>query len=337
MFLPSVSVILVCRNEEKTIEHALNSLINQTRKPDEIIVVDGQSTDRTVSIIEKFAEKINNIKIITNVKKYTPYGLNLGIKNSKGNFVFIAGSHTEFDKKYVEYSVEFLMKHPEASAVGGVSLATPVNAKSCLQKSMAFSYSSPFGTAARHRYQVKEPLEVDTVAYACYRRKVFDTVGYFNERLLRNQDIEFNYRMRKKGLKIFLLPITNNYYVPHGLGDFIKKNFSNGFWNYITLKISPHGISFRHFIPLIFVVYLICLFLVLVLSKNTVFNIILAIPFFIYLLLDTLFSLKYAIKEKNVLLLFCSLFMFLLLHISYGLGTFWSIIKSILFTKGEKV
>jgi len=311
----------------------LNSLINQIRKPDEIIVVDGQSTDNTVSIIEKFAEKINNIKIITNEKKYTPYGLNLGIKSSKGNFVFIAGSHTEFDKKYVEYSVDFLMKHPEASAVGGVSLATPVNAKSCLQKSMAFSYSSLFGTASRHRYQVKEPQEVDTVAYACYRREVFDKIGYFNEKLLRNQDIEFNYRMRKKGLRIFLLPITNNYYVPNGLGDFMKKNFSNGFWNYITLKISPYGISLRHFIPFIFVVYLLLLFIFLVLSKNSVFNIILAIPFFIYLLLDTLFSLKYAIKEKNILLLFCSFFVFLLLHISYGLGTFWSIIKSIRFTK----
>ncbi|PNR97772.1 glycosyl transferase [Petrotoga mexicana DSM 14811] len=311
----------------------LNSLINQTRKPDEIIVVDGQSTDNTVSIIEKLAEKSNNIKIITNKKKYTPYGLNLGIKNSKGDFVFIAGSHTEFDKKYLESCVKFLMKHPEAGAVGGVSLATPVNAKSCLQKSMAFSFSSPFGTASRHRYQVKEPREVDTVAYACYRREVFDKVGYFNDKLLRNQDIEFNYRMRKKGLKIFLLPITNKYYVPNGLLDFMKKNFSNGFWNYITLKISPYGISLRHFIPLIFVVYLFCLFLFLVLSKNTAFNIILAIPFFIYLLLDTLFSLKYAIKEKNILLLFCSFFMFLLLHISYGLGTFWSIIKSIRFTK----
>jgi GT2 family glycosyltransferase len=180
---------------------------------------------------------------------------------------------------------------------------------------------------------VKEPQEVDTVAYACYRREVFDKIGYFNEKLLRNQDIEFNYRMRKKGLRIFLLPITNNYYVPNGLGDFMKKNFSNGFWNYITLKISPYGISLRHFIPFIFVVYLLLLFIFLVLSKNSVFNIILAIPFFIYLLLDTLFSLKYAIKEKNILLLFCSFFVFLLLHISYGLGTFWSIIKSIRFTK----
>ncbi|PNR95423.1 glycosyl transferase [Petrotoga olearia DSM 13574] len=314
----------------------LNSLIHQTKKPDEIIVVDGQSTDNTVSIIEKLAEKINNIKIITNEKKYTPYGLNIGIKNSKGDFIFIAGSHTEFDKKYVEYCVEFLMEHPEVSAVGGVSLATPVNAKSCIQKSMALSYSSPFGTASRHRYQVKEPQEVDTVAYACYRREVFDKVGYFNEKLLRNQDIEFNYRMRKKGLKIYLLPITNHYYVPNGLEDFIKKNFSNGFWNYITLKISPYGISLRHFIPLIFVVYLLCLFLVLVLSKYFVFNIILAFPFFLYLLLDTLFSLKYAIKEKNILLLFCSFFIFLLLHISYGLGTFWSIINSIRFTRSEK-
>jgi len=308
----------------------------QSRKPDEIIVVDGKSTDNTVGILKKLAKKNKNIKIIINEKKYTPYGLNLGIKKSKGNFVIIAGSHTKFDKKYLEYCVDFLLKHPEASAVGGVSLATAVNAKSCLQKSIAFSYSSPFGTASRHRYQVKEPQEVDTVAYACYRREVFDKVGYFNEELLRNQDIEFNYRMRKNGLRIFLLPIANNYYVPNRLGDFIKKNFSNGFWNYITLKISPYGISLRHFIPFIFVVYLLFLFLVLVLSKNAVFNIILAIPFFVYLLLDTLFSLKYAIKEKNILLLFCCLFIFLILHVSYGLGTFWSIIKSVLFIRRKK-
>lgn len=330
-----ISVVLVCKNEEETIEKCLNSLLNQSRMPDEILVVDGMSTDETTNIVRGLISKYSNIKLIINDNIFTPHGLNLGVKNSKGNFIMIAGAHTFFDKSYIEQSINFLLNNEDAYAVGGVSLAQPLNQKSVLQKSIAYSYSSSFGTASKHRYLHDSPIEVDTVAYACYRREVFEKVGYFDERLLRNQDIEFNYRMRKKGLKIYLLPVINIYYVPNKYKTFLKKNFSNGYWNILTLKYTPHGLSLRHFVPFFFVVYLIILPFFLIFSSSALLKNIILSPFLIYLLLDIYYSLNFSFRERNLLLFFYNILTFLLLHLSYGAGTIWSILKNIIMFNKE--
>ncbi len=67
-----ISVVLVCKNEENTIEKCLNSLINQSRMPDEILVVDGMSTDETQNIVRTFIKTHSNIKLIINDKVFTP-------------------------------------------------------------------------------------------------------------------------------------------------------------------------------------------------------------------------------------------------------------------------
>jgi GT2 family glycosyltransferase len=323
-----ISVVLVCKNEENTIEKCLNSLINQSRMPDEILVVDGMSTDETQNIVRTFIKTHSNIKLIINDKVFTPHGLNLGIKKSKGNIIMIAGGHSIFDQSYLKQSIDFLLNNDDAYAVGGVSLAQPLDQKSVLQKSIAYSYSSSFGTASKHRYLHDYPIEVDTVAYACYRKEVFEKIGYFDERLLRNQDIEFNYRMRKNGLKIFLLPVINIYYVPTNYKKFLKKNFSNGYWNILTLRYTPHGLSLRHFVPFFFVTYLIILILLLIISRNNALKIVFSLPLIFYLILDSYFSLNYSIRERKISLFFCSMVSFLLLHLSYGIGTLWSLVRN---------
>ncbi|PNR94189.1 glycosyltransferase family 2 protein [Petrotoga sp. 9PWA.NaAc.5.4] len=324
-----ISVVLVTKNEEKTIESCLESLINQTKVPDEIIIVDGMSTDNTVEIVRKYQRKYNHIALFFNDKVYTPYGLNLGIRKSKGDFILIAGAHTIFNKYYIEKCINFLVKNHEAYAVGGITRSEAIDSNNFLEKAFAFVYSSPFGTAAKHRYDKSGEKEVDTVAYACYRKEVFEKIGYFDERLFRNQDIEFNYRMRKNGLKIYLMPIENTYFVPKNFSDFVKKNFSNGYWNFLTLKLAPHGISIRHFIPFIFTLYIFFLILFLIFSDNILFNLLFSSPILVYLLIDIYFSFKFAISSKNIRLFFYCLSMFPVLHISYGLGTLWSIIKSL--------
>ena len=64
--------------------------------------------------------------------------------------------------------------------------------------------------------------EVDTVPFGCYRREIFDKIGFFNENLERGQDIEFNLRLKRAGGKIYLLPeIVGYYYARSNLKDFL--------------------------------------------------------------------------------------------------------------------
>jgi glycosyltransferase involved in cell wall biosynthesis len=315
----SISVVIVCRNEIDNIENSINSFFNQKRVPDEIIVVDGMSDDGTYEKIVDFKDKHKNIKIFQNEKIYTPFGLNIGIKNSKSDFVMIAGAHTIFDENYIEVCMNFLENNEKAEICGGIAKAYA--SEGILSKSFAKVYSSIFGVGgSKHRYSNKLQ-KVDTIAYGVYKRELFDKYGFFDERLIRNQDIELNYRFRENNVDIYLLPIENFYIVPKNLKCFLKKNFDNGFWNYITLKINKNGIGLRHFIPLFFLIYIFMLILFTILNIY-LFKVILIFILFIYIIIDLFFSF-----EKNFISFLFNFIFYPMLHISYGLGTFMSIIK----------
>ena len=101
-----VSVVIPCRNEEKYIEKCLDSLILQDYPKGklEILIIDGKSEDKTKEIIKGYAEKYYFIKIFKNQRKYTPFGLNIGIKEAKGEIIVRADAHTEYDKDYISKS-----------------------------------------------------------------------------------------------------------------------------------------------------------------------------------------------------------------------------------------
>ena len=96
-----------------------------------------------------------------------------------------------------------------------------------------------------------EEIGVDTVFGGCYKRKVFDKVGLFNENIKRNSDIEFNRRLAHADGKIYLFPdIIATYYTATSFNKFLSKNFKTGFWNIYPIKFTKTLIvSARHLIP----------------------------------------------------------------------------------------
>lgn len=88
---PFVSALLVTRNEQAYIKQALMSLINQTYPKDsyEIIIIDGESTDKTLEIVQQIIKQYKtdsfDIRVIKNPKHILASGWNLGIKNARKN------------------------------------------------------------------------------------------------------------------------------------------------------------------------------------------------------------------------------------------------------------
>lgn len=82
---PFVSVIIPIRNEEKYISELLESIISQTYSKEnlEVLVVDGMSDDKTREILSNYEHKYSFFKILDNPFLYTPYALNIGLKNQK--------------------------------------------------------------------------------------------------------------------------------------------------------------------------------------------------------------------------------------------------------------
>ena len=326
-YSPFVSVIIPCRNEKKFILKCLDSLIKQDYPKDkmEILVADGRSEDGSGEMVREYAEKYSFVKLLDNPKKFTPFGLNIGIKNSKGEVIVRIDAHADYEGDYVSKCVKYL-KELEADNVGGVLKTLPAQ-NTIWARAIAFSLSSPFGAGGSYfRTGSKTIREVDTVFGGCFKRKVFDKVGLYNEKLRRSQDFEFNKRLKKAGGKIFLIPETIAcYYPPPRLKDFLKHNFTDGFWVTYPLKFNIRIFSWRHLIPLVFLSTLIVLVVFSFVSKFFFLLFLLVIIF--YFLVSFSFSFKVAGKEKDIRLLFVLPVVFAIRHFGYGAGSILGLVK----------
>lgn len=316
-----VSIIIACRNEEKFIAECLDSLIANDYPKDkmEILIIDGASKDKTKEIVQKYIERYSFIKVFDNPQRITPISLNIGIKNSQGEFIVILGAHAYYNKDYISKSVKRLIEF-NVDGIGG-SMKAIVKKKTLIAKSIAKVLSSPFGTGNSYfKIDYKKVKHVDALFGSCYKREVYDKVGLYNEKFARSQDLEFNLRLKKAGGKILFVPDIISYYYPVAtLKNFIRHNLLDGIWSTYPLKFSKKSFSIRHYIPLIFVLSL----LIAGIFSLYIFLTILTI----YLLTALYFSLRILLKEKDIRLLFSLPLVFAVRHICYGFGAiigfFW--------------
>lgn len=325
-----VSALIVVKNEREFIERALLSLALQKYPGHlyEIIVVDGGSNDGTLSIIEKVRdEKIIprgiRFSLLENPKGILASGWNIGLKAAQGEYVFRIDAHSIVGEHYIEQCLA-RFEEIEAACVGGTMQSVAISEKGRYLSSVL---SSPFGVGnSKFRYS-QEAGYVDTVAFGMYEKKIFDEVGYFDESLKRNQDIELHSRIRKTGAKFYLDPsIEVTYFTRNTLKKMIIQGYENGKWNFILAKKTPAALSLRHTIPFLFSIFLFSWGLtewagikLRRIGRGTAA---------LYLSLAVFFSWK---KEKTIEAVVKMPALFLLLHLSYGIGSISGII-----TRAEK-
>ena len=128
-------------------------------------------------------------------------------------------------------------------------------------RAIANSLCSRFGVgSSTFRTGSKEPKWVDTVFGGCYKKKVFEKIGLFNENLQKGQDFEFNNRLRRAGGRILLVPEIESYYYARSTLDesFYKYYFREGFWAVYPVRfVGRSFICLWRIVPLIFVLSLI--------------------------------------------------------------------------------
>jgi GT2 family glycosyltransferase len=155
-------------------------------------------------------------------------------------------------------------------------------------------------------------------------RRVFEEIGLFDEELVRDQDDEFNYRLRAAGGKILLSPaIKSDYTVRSSPSDLWRQYYQYGFWKVRVLQKHRRQMSPRQFVPPVLVLSLIAS---AILALHPAFRILSVLMPLCYLSANLLASFYTASKHGWRSLTRLPL-VFAILHLSYGLGFLAGLVK----------
>ena len=311
-----VSVVIPCRNEKAHIRQCVEAIYRNTlarRNEVEVLVVDGMSNDGTRDVIRDLMEEYPSLKLVENPKQVTPVAFNLGITHSTGDFVQIIGARQLISEDYLEKAVETIERDRSIWCVGGMVENVFENTESEI---IANAMNTSFGVGGGNFRTVRESQFVDTAGTPMYPRHVFDTIGLFDEELIRNQDDEFNFRVLKAGGKIFLnAEIVIRYFVRADYKKLFRQYLQYGYWKVYVNRKHKAVTTIRQLFPAALIAGLV-LGAVASLFSVWIFYVY-AATVVLYLLLALAFGLK---AMNGISQLFPIIGTFFILHFSYGWG-----------------
>ncbi|MHB8579646.1 MAG: glycosyltransferase family 2 protein [Ignavibacteriaceae bacterium] len=302
-----ISAICPTYNEANYIKDIIEFFISSKPLDKELLIIDGGSSDGTLEIVKELLNYHQNIFLIDNPGKFVPFALNIGIQKAKGDIIVRLDAHTKYSPDYFEKIIESFTK-TNADIVGGPYLTIY---KTDFQNAVSKAISNPFGIGDSKAHDSNYEGYVDSVPYGAFKKKIFNETGLFDERLIRNQDDEFNYRANSLGKKVYLNPAIKLWYYPRDrFWGLFNQYFQYGFYKPLVLKKINSGIKARHLIPALFILYLLLLPLASILSW-------IFIPLIVYIIILLFISGN---TKGNVKVKTYSLIVYPAIHLSYGLG-----------------
>lgn len=191
-----VSIITVCYNSQATIRDTIESVLSQSYSDIEYIIVDGESSDNTMAIVEEYKDRIS--KVVSEKDKGIYDAMNKGIKLSTGDVVGILNSDDLFTDNKVIVSVARLLGN-DASIAGVYGDLVYVQRNNIDKK--VRDYSSKFFSKRKIRFGLMLPHPT-----LYLRRDVFSKVGSYKLDYRVAADFEFITRLVKAGISLKRLP-----------------------------------------------------------------------------------------------------------------------------------
>ncbi|MEI8184576.1 MAG: glycosyltransferase family 2 protein [Actinomycetes bacterium] len=307
---PPVSVILPILNEERDLSNCISAILQQDYPSNiEVILALGPSEDKTTQIAEKLSELDSRIKLVNNPTGQTAAGLNLAIKASSYEIICRIDGHSEISNNYVKTAVEILQQK-NAVNVGGLMHA---DSNTGLQRVIAQAMRSKLGVGSSKFHTGGSAGESDTVYLGTYKKSAVIAAGGFDERYIRAQDWELNYRLRKNGGLIWFDPRLQVTYRPRRtFKKLARQYFQYGRWRRVISRQYRSTVNFRYLAPPVAVI----VNLLSIFSTFTINPIFIA-PFLTYFSILIIGSLFIGRKVVDKLLM---PFVLATMHFSWGIG-----------------
>ena len=197
-----VTVVVPARNEEANLGPCLTSILNQDWRNLQLLVVDGASTDGTGAIVRRFARRDQRVELLSNPQGSIPGSLNLALGAARGSWLIRVDAHASVPPDYISR----LVHHLESGDWGGVGGRKDGQGVTPAGRAIAAAMASPFGVGNSTYHHGRRVRTVDHIPFGAYPTVLARELGGWDERLLANEDFEFDYRVRRQGHKLLFDP-----------------------------------------------------------------------------------------------------------------------------------
>jgi glycosyltransferase involved in cell wall biosynthesis len=250
-----ISVVIPCRNERRHIEPLMASIMAQQLDPGdelEILIADGMSNDGTRELLNKLMrQRPGEIVLIDNPERIVSTGLNAAIRAASGEVIVRMDVHTVYAEDYIRECVRVL-RETNADSVGGPWVARSQDGP--VAEAIAAAFQSPFCCGGGKAHKAEYEGEIDTVYLGCWRRDAFERAGLFDPQLVRNQDDEFHFRLRRRGGRVWQSPRIRSWYTPRSsLRAVFRQYLQYGYWKVAVMRKHRGLAAWRQAMPALFV------------------------------------------------------------------------------------
>lgn len=220
-----VSLVATVKNEEKSIRDLLDSMIAQTRKADEIIIVDGGSKDRTVEIIESYIEGRVPIKLITKDEATIGLGRNVAIRNANYGIIASTDAGCILDKNW--------LKNLLSKFDNGVDVVSGVYKP--LSKTL---FEECVGEMICPKIERLTDDFLPSSRSVAFRKEAWETVGGYPENLKFAEDTLFDLKLRNAGFKFKVAKDAVVYWrIRSSLEGLFKQFYNYAKWDAIAERM----------------------------------------------------------------------------------------------------
>ncbi len=331
------SVVIAVRNEKDYISRCLEGVFSQNiDKEYEVIVIDGMSTDGTFEQLNDLREKYK-FSLIKNNKINAAAGRNLGIKQAKGEIIaFVDGDAIPSKDWLKQIDASFKKNDQSIAGVGGPDLipedstdkenAIGVVMTSSLARGGRFNPSTQHSLLDEERF-----VEHIPTCNLALKKDVIEKLGFFDEEFVKGQDLELNYRIIEAGYRLLYSPKIK---VVHYRKNHIRE-FASQVYKWAKAKVAiirKHGFKGLTSHVYIWPVYFILLFIVgfaffYLLNIFGVFLVLFLIGCIFYGSVIIFESSRLSNNFSDKKLFLYSVFLFPIIHFSYGFGILNAILK----------
>ncbi|MGH8940251.1 MAG: glycosyltransferase, partial [Actinomycetes bacterium] len=203
-------------------------------------------------VVAELQARDPRVELVTNERRSIPSALNVGLRAARGRWLVRVDAHSTVPPGYVSRAVARLSE----GRWGGVGGRKDGSGSTATGRAIAAAMASRFGVGNSTYHHGTSECEVDHVPFGAYPVELVRDLRGWDERLLANEDFEFDYRLRQSGRSLLFDPsLVIQWHSRQTVRDLFRQYFRYGRGKVDVAALHPTSLQPRHALPPAFVAY----------------------------------------------------------------------------------